>query len=185
MGDFEILRDLLREDALAPVFRTPTSGNRIALTEEGDQEYTLNVTGAPDGTIAFRTDRFPPPKRVFRNKRQECKRADYVVIASGKRNVWVVYIEMKRRKGARRDIERQLRGAKCVVSYCRAIVREFWCDCSFLSGRHERFVTVGYISVNKNRTRKRKGFVHDNPNAMLKLSAPDGTVPFQRLIHGR
>ena len=184
MNDITILRDLLKEDVLARVRQSPEDGNSIGLEEEGDQGYTLKVTGTPNDAIALKTDKFPPPKHVFNNTKHECKRADYVIITSGKMNGWIIYIEMKRSKGSPCDIRRQLHGAKCVVAYCCAIVQEFWCEREFLKGYHERFVTVGYISMDKQRTRKQRGPVHDNPKDMLKRSAPDGTIPFHRLIYG-
>ena len=184
MNDFDTLRDLLRDDVMAPVSQSGQDINFV-LNEQCGQQYTLNVTGAPHDAVAFKADRFPPPKPVFKNSKHECKRADYVIIASGKSNGWIIYVEMKRTKAKEIDVEQQLRGAKCVVAYCRAIVREFWCDHKFLNGYHERFVSVGYIGINKRATRAPRRRIHDNPKDMLKVRATKGTVPFQRLLYGR
>lgn len=185
MSDVDVLRDLLREDALAATEQSSSGKTTVVLEESEDPPYELSVTGIPYDAIAFKTDRFPPPTSVFNNRRGECKRADYVIVAFDDEQGWIVYVEMKRGAGERADIERQLRGARCVVAYCRAIVEEFWHGRRFLQNYHERFVTVRNIRIGKRPTREGKRPVHDNPKDMLPLTAPSGTLRFQNLLHGR
>lgn len=177
MDEFARLRELLKDDTLASVGQ-----NYVTLVERNNHGYTLRITGIPHDTIAFKTDEFPPPKRVFKNSRHECKRADYVMIARKGRRHWIVYIEMKRTKGVKSEIVCQLRGAKCVVAYCRAIIQEFWDDHQFLQGYAERFVSIGNIGINKQPTREPPAPIHNNPDDMRKLPAPRGVVQFRRLL---
>ena len=81
MDDFEVLYDLLRGEALAPVENLRGRPKTITLEESGQQGYVLKLLGTPNDTIAFKADKFPPPECLFQNSRHECKRADYVVIA--------------------------------------------------------------------------------------------------------
>ena len=182
MDDFDQLRALFRDDAVAPPQRPAGQSRRVTLEECGNTQYTLDVTGIPDEAIAFKADKFPSPGPVFRDSRHECKRADYVIFARRRQRRWIVYLEMKKKKGKRPEIVCQLKGAKCVVSYCRAIIREFWGDHPFLQGYAERFVSVGDIGLNKQPTRRRQTPVHNKPENMLRLSAPNGVVRFAKLL---
>lgn len=178
MDDFEILGDLLKKEALASV-----ENRSIILEERNSQSYALEITRIPDRTIAFRADMFPDPSRIFRNSRHECRRADYVIIACDDDRGWIVYVEMKKRgRGEGPGIRHQLRGAKCLVAYCRAIVAEFWGEAQFLEGYAERFVSVRNIGVSERPTRARRPRVHDAPEHVLRLSAPAGVLQFDKLL---
>ena len=180
MDDFDILRELFREDALASVER-----NRVTLEERNSQSsYTLEITGIPDDTIAFKADMFPDPGSVFKNTRHECKRADYVIFARDEDSddVWIVYVEMKRGGRRSQDIELQLRGAKCLVAYCRAIGQEFWGERRFLQHYKERFVRVYNIGIAKRQTQPSRSDVHDDPKRVLSIPAPRGLRPFKHLL---
>ena len=187
--DFDILRDLIRDEALALV-EDEYDKKTIILKEPGDQlqpEYTLKIRDVPDATIAFKVDLFPSPRDIFRNRNGECKRGDYVLIGCDNRANWIVYIEMKRgNTGSVRKIEQQLRGAKCLVAYCRAIGQEFWQQPKFLQEKNyvQRFVSVKNIGINKKETQERpQAGKHDAPDRMLKISAPaKSTVRFNKLV---
>ena len=87
MSDFDILRDLIRDDALATV-EYPYGKKIIVLKEPGDQqrpEYSLKLRNVPDDLIVFKADAFPPPKSIFKDSKNECKRADFVIIAGDNR----------------------------------------------------------------------------------------------------
>lgn len=185
MNDVDVLRDLLREDTLAATEQSSSGKATVVLAESEGPPYELSVTGVPYDTIAFKTDRFPPPTCVFNNRKGECKRADFVIVSSDEKERWIIYVEMKRGAGERDDIERQLRGARCVVAYCRAIVEEFWQSSGFLQDYDERFVIVREIRIDKRPTREGKRPVHDNPKHMLPLTAPNGILRFVNLLHGR
>ena len=182
MDDFQILRALFRKDALASVER-----NRIILEEQNNHSYKLEISRIPDEIIAFKADKFPAPIHIFRNDKSECKRADYVIIARRHTQInprLIVYVELK--KGSTGDgpsIKNQLRGAKCLVAYCCAIVREFWKEAQFLNDYAERFVSVRIIGPNERSTRDRHTRVHDAPEYMLKLPTREGTpLQFDKLL---
>lgn len=183
MDDFDILYALFRKDALASI-----ESNRITLEEQNNHSYKLKISRIPDDIIAFKADKFPPPIHIFRNDKSECKRADYVIIA--RRNTpidprLIVYVELK--KGSTGDgpsIKSQLRGARCLVAYCRAIVREFWKEAQFMNDYTERFVSVR-IESKEYPTRPPRGQRgrHDAPERMLRLVAPEGgTLQFDKLL---
>lgn len=189
MSDFEILRNLIRDDAQALV-EYEYNKKTIVLQEPGDgrqRAYSLKIRNSPDEIFAFKADAFPPAKDIFRNSRGECKRADFILIASDDKVNWIVIIEMK---GGNTDtataIEQQLRGAQCLVAYCRAIGQEFWKNPRFLKKTHyqQRFVSVKNIGINKKETRHSpKSGSNDSPERMLKINAPArGVLQFKSLV---
>lgn len=191
MPDFEVLRDLIRDDVLAPIqahYRKKT----IVLKEPGNQQqsaYSLEIRNVPDNTIAFKADAFPPPDKIFKNSKGECKRADFVVITSNHKANWIVYIEMKSGKaGSENKIRQQLLGTQCLVAYCRAIGQEFWKKPQFLQQKNyqQRFISIRNIKnrIPKKPTRTRpKSGQHDTPERMLKINAPPrNALEFRRLV---
>ena len=158
MTDFDILRDLIREKALAPVEESQYGKKIIVLKESGKQQgsgYSLSIGNLPDEVIAFKADLFPAPNEIFQNTKKECKRADFVLVASNNKKNWIVYIEMKSGNTASQaDIQAQLRGAQCLVAYCRSIGQAFWREPKFLQEKNyrQRFISVKNISINKKPT---------------------------------
>ena len=188
MSDFDILQDLIQDDALASA-EDEYDKKIIVLKESGNQqpEYSLKIRNVPDDIIAFKADAFPPPNNIFKNSKGECKRADYVVIASDDRANWIVHIEMKSGKGnSEKEVEQQLRGAQCLVAYCRAIGQEFWQEPAFLEKKNyqQRFIRVKNIRVAKRPTLiEPKSGRHDRPERMLKINAPaKGNLEFRKLV---
>ena len=182
MDDFQILNALFEKNALASVRH-----NLLILEEIEGQRYELKITGAPYDTIAFKGDMFPSLKGVvFRDDKHECRRADYVIIARSDSRRWIIYVEMKSGKGKRSEIQDQLRGAKCLVAYCREVGQQFWNKelgtRRFLECYAERFVSVRGIGLNERPTRSRRGGVHDDPARTLRLSAPTGLLQFNKLL---
>ena len=188
MYDFDILQDLIQDDALA-LAEDEYKKKIIVLKESGNQqpEYSLKIRNVPDDIIAFKADAFPPPNNIFKNSKGECKRADYVVIASDDRANWIVHIEMKSGKGdSEKEVEQQLRGAQCLVAYCRAIGQEFWQEPEFLEKKNykQRFISIKNIGVAKRETLiEPKSGQHDMPERMLKINAPaNSNLQFKRLV---
>lgn len=176
MNDLAILRDLFQKDVLATV-----EGHEIRLEERDNTRYTLTITRTPRDIIAFKTDMFPDLKRVFKNSRHECRRADYVIVAHSDYRRWIVYVEMKIGKRNSSDIKLQLRGAECLVAYCRAIGQQFWGERGFLEGYTSRFVSVDFAS--RRHSKRERGIVNDAPEHVLKLSASKrGTLHFNKLL---
>ena len=189
MSDFDILRDLIRDEALASV-EDEYGKETIVLEEPGNHQqsaYSLKIRNVPDDFIAFKADAFPAPEEIFKNDRGECKRADFVIIASDDKVNWIVHIEMKSgNAGSGEEIEQQLRGAQCLVAYCRAIGQEFWKEPEFLKkdNYQQRFISVKDIGIQKKPTRPRsKSDQHDTPENMLKIKAPArGRLQFNELV---
>lgn len=189
MNDLDILRALLKEEVLAPASDTQTNQKNLLLTEPRGQSYELRIIRAPYDTIAFRADAFPSPRHIFRGSKGERKRADYVIIANEDDRSWIVYVEMKAgNDGLASEIAAQLRGAHCLVAYCRAIGRQFWGESAFLEAGsyREHFVSVKGVGSNKKPSWPSPRPRNDSPETMWKFrSPPRGTLRFRELVEGR
>ena len=190
MSDQDLLRSLLKDDVLASVEDASKNKKNVILQEPDGSPYDLKIIAAPRATIAFKVDAFPAPCGFFRGTRKERKRADYVVIAEDVNRSWIVYIEMKRgTDGSKRDIVAKLRGARCVVAYCRAIGRDFWQQRRFLDANsyEERFVSVRRIQTsNKEPSWPTTKPRNDRPETLWTFSRPPrGILRFKELIEGK
>lgn len=188
-SDLDILRELIKDEALVTVEKDEYDKNVLELKEPGEGEssrYKINVCNTPEDTIAIKSDMFPPPEKIYRGDRGERKRADYVIIAKDGGKNWIIYIEMKRGShGSARRIRQQLQGAKCFIDYCRAVGRMFWGESGFLEeGDYQhRYVSVKNIGVDKRPLKEpRKLPLHDCPEDMLKINGPpQNRIQFKKL----
>ena len=190
MSDLEILREMIRDDVLVPV-QIGSYGKRELVLKEGSGQHTCEIIihKIPDNIIAFKADRFPPPIAVFNNDKGECKRADFIVVANSDKENWIIYIEMKAGgNDLARDIVLQLKGAECLLAYCRAIGRTFWPEQGFLKENNyeQRFVSIKNARMNKRPTRLLpESGVHDKPEKMLKLNSPNrNMLQFNKIVKG-
>jgi len=133
----------------------------------------------------IKTDKFPAPNAIFNGYKEECKRADFVIIAHAKNTNWIVYIEMKKSKGNTEEkIIHQLQGAQCVIAYCRAIGNVFWAQPDFLNPitYQSRFVSIRDIGIPKKTSRLPPlSGLHNSPEKMLKINAPHH-LQFNQLV---
>ena len=100
---------------------------------------------------------------------------------------WIVYIEMKRGQLASlAEVVQQLKGAQCLLAYCRAIGRTFWKKSTFLDEKDykQRFISIKNISINKRPTRTPpQSGLHNTPGDPLKINSPgQNGLRFNELI---
>ena len=188
MSDLDIFDEMLTEEALVSVQKDSGGKFFLVLSEGSGQEtYQIEIRNIPKDIIAFKADKFPAPETVFKCGKGECKRADYVLVANRDNKNWIIYLEMKRGSAKANAIMQQLKGAECLVAYCRAIGRAFWQAKGFLKENdyRQRFVSIKNVSVNKLPTRNSsKSSVHDKPENMLKINSPGKKLQFNKLVEG-
>ena len=188
--DLDILRDLIKDEALVTVKKNRHGGNFLELKEPGGGKspgYKIEVLNTPEDAIAIKSDVFSSPKKIFKNTKGECKRADFVIIAKGEKGSWIIYIEMKRSNyGSEKEIIQQLHGSRCFIDYCRTVGQTFWGESGFLQEEvyQQLYVSVKNIGVDKRPSRgKRRPSLHDCPENMLKISAPSQKrLQFRKLL---
>lgn len=188
--DLDVLRELIKNEAVVTVKKNQHGTNFLELKEpEGGKSsgYKVEVLNTPEDTIAIKSDMFPSPRKIFKNTKGECKRADFVIIAKDGEKNWIIYIEMKRGNyGSEKEIIRQLQGSRCFIDYCRTVGQTFWGKPGFLEEEvyQQLYVSVKNIGVDKKPSREtRRLSLHDCPENMLKISAPPRRgVQFKSLV---
>ncbi len=100
-SDIDIINKLIIQEALVAISKDQYHKNFLVLHEHEQKKspgYNIKVLNTPEDTIAIKTDRFPFTQRMFRCKHNECKMADYVIIANDGVKKWMIYIELKKGK---------------------------------------------------------------------------------------
>lgn len=167
MTDVEILLDMFCHSALI----NPEHANnkyKCTLTEHNAPDSSVTILGLPADALIIKIDAFPSPSGIFKCENGECKRADFVIISAERK--CILYIEMKRTKGGRAQIVKQLQGAQCLIRYCQEVGIVFWQEKKFLRGYKPRFISIGHTRISKKRTQiDRKAKRHDTPDKAMKI----------------
>lgn len=165
MSDRDILEQMIKSEARIGLHEKGGSKS-VVLKEPQNPRTKVEILGMPPDSVVIKTDMFGSPDSLLNDKMGIRKRADYAII-SAKRKC-ILYVEMKKSNKKRKHIVSQLRGAKCVVAYCREVGRIFWNEESFLLGYQDRYISVGHTSTQYKKTRmntsRSKG--RDTPKAM-------------------
>ena len=154
MSDFEILKELIVDEALVTIEDGLYGKQKVKLVEPKSRchpEYAVNINNIPKDSIVIKTDAFPAPEFIFNDSKGECRRADFVIIPKMDVRQLIIFVELKKGKGKTAKIIQQLKGAQCVVEYFRSVVNVFWNQADFLNAKqyNYRFVSIHHIGANK------------------------------------
>ena len=166
MSAIDLLREILHDNAVIPFSR---DGKSVDLREN---ETAFTIRGLPEDSIAMKADKFPAPENFFWGTSGENKRADFIIISETPTKKWIIYIEMKGEgRDCNSEIIKQLKGAQCVIAYCRSVAERFHGKVKFLDEKQyqSRFISVKSVSVSKKPFKNPRDRVHDSPEKMLKL----------------
>ncbi|NCQ94481.1 MAG: hypothetical protein EWV75_14720 [Microcystis wesenbergii Mw_QC_S_20081001_S30D] len=188
MSDIAMLKEMIKDCAIVELEyqkEYKRDSYLLKLTEPQDNySFVVNGMPKPDEVIVIKLDDFFDVRKIFTGSKGECKRADFIIIANTPTEKVILCLEMKKGKDSNTSIIKQLKGAKCFVSYCREIGRSFWNKLDFLQDYQYRFVSIKNISISKTTTSSpkfsQKSEIHDQPEKMLKISAK--AKHFQELI---
>lgn len=188
MSDIAILKQMIQENLTVSLVeqKNGTHFNYSVTLIETQDNYSVTIDGMPkpDDVIVINAEEFAAPRTVFQGAKDECKRADFIIIADTPVEKIIICIEMKKTKGNK--IIQQLKGAKCFVAYCQEIGKAFWNQHNFLETYQYRFVSIGHIPVSKTSTRHQgkqtdSNKTHDCPERMLRISGKN-YIQFDYLI---
>ncbi len=168
MNDIELLQKLF-EGKLIKSEEGDYGKPCIKLKESDSNSYSITIRDVPQDAIAIKTDSFPDLKNFFNCSSDigQCKRADFVVIAEEK----LIFIELCKGQKQKKEVVQQLKGAQCVVEYCRNISNKFYNYDSFLENNDSYFVSISNIGTNKKSTTI-SSKNNNMPDDFLKISAP-------------
>ncbi len=173
MNDIELLQKLFE--------------GKLIKSEEGDYGrpciklkesnlYSITIANVPQNAIAIKTDSFPDLRNFFNCSSDigNCKRADFVIIIDKK----LIFIELSQGTKQTKHVLQQLKGAQCVIEYCRSISNEFYGYSSFLTGYTTYCVSVSGIADSK----RPNILLSNDANSFLKIKSPNNnSIPFSKL----
>jgi hypothetical protein len=170
MSDMDILSELILQSVLVPLVINEYGKPVIKLQESGVKDSVSFISNIPSDAIVIKADKFPAPKTFFKGDKGECKRADFIIISEEKKVI--LYVELKAGAKDRGHIVKQLKGASCVISYCKEIGKQFWSEPRFLDGYAHRYIGMVNLSISKKTSRHESAPLHDSPESFLKISSP-------------
>ena len=170
--DIDILSEMLLEENKAGrgVWRKAdrTADGRLIIKlqeKEIDDLVIATICNVPSDSLVIKADKFPPLDKFFKSSKGVNKRADFIIISE--RTKVVLYVELKSR-GKLSEVKKQLKGASCVLAYCKEAGKQFWNKDDFLRGYKHRYIGITEtgidISVSDHRPEK-----HDTPESYLSI----------------
>ena len=151
MSDIEILKEMLRCKVRVPL-QHDGSWSFVELKDK-QADTNVKIKDIPHNSIVIRADTFEFKHPVFAGSKDESKRADFVIVSIEEAKKWIICIEIKKGHIQRSEVTAQLRGARCVIDYCKSIGKEFWSAQEFLSDYEYRFVGIAHLNVQNQPTR--------------------------------
>ena len=174
MNDIKILKEMLRSRVRVPLQYKKGKSPSVKLKDK-ESKATIEIENLPQDSIVIKPETFEFKYVVFAGSKDERRRADFVIVSNEGTRKWIIFIEIKEGKidGQKRNrVIAQLRGAQCIMDYCKSIGREFWSAKGFLRGYDYRFVGIVDIdNINKETTHlfQSQG-KHSRPDVFLPIS---------------
>jgi hypothetical protein len=184
VNDIEILQEMLISQAQVPLQQVQ---DRISVELTDTQaKTTVVIKELPQDSIVIKTDVFELRRAFFSGSKDERRRADYVIVSHEDTKKWIICIETKKGQIKQDRVIAQLRGAQCVMDYCKSIGKEFWTAKGFLEGYEYRFVGIAHINVPKQPAQfspdiQSQGELHNRPDVFLQVSG-SSDLSFHNLI---
>ena len=175
MNDIEILKEMISCNVQVELRQEAGKPSSVELIDI-QANTTVEIKGLPCDSIVIKAEDFKDPLAVFKGSKGERKRADFVIVSNDGTKKWIICIEVKKGSRIRKGkVIAQLRGARCVMDYCKSIGREFWSTRGFLSGYEYRFVGIARLNIPNQPTRANtssgysKRQLHSRPDAFLPI----------------
>lgn len=174
MKRFEPLRELLVENLIDSVFSA--NGRRCVRLKEEGADARLNkvdILDVPNGSILIKLDEVEQPKTLFKGKRGERQRCDYVLLTRFKGTPFLVFFELKSRTVKKKEVTKQFKGAECLMDYCDAALNRFFHQNDLLKACEKRFVVFFKPAIAKQATRQATPAMSNaSPETPFKYAAP-------------
>ena len=164
---------MLSDGAQVPLQQV--AGKTSVKLKDKQGKTTVEITELPDDSIVIKPDYFKPPN-ILKSLKGQLRRADFAIVSNGEKNKWIVCIETQKATGKDpAEVEQQLRGAECLIGYCKCIGKSFWQSEKFLDGYQYRFVSIVNINIDKQTT------LFYKPSAQLKKKLHDCPENFREI----
>ncbi|MGO8878218.1 MAG: hypothetical protein ACLPVO_08815 [Desulfomonilaceae bacterium] len=133
----------------------------------------VTIMDLPNNSIVLNIEKFEQPKTLFKGKNGECKRCDYILLLTDEKQKILLFIEMKSGRFSNAGVQRQFKGAECVIDYCDAVLERFHGQNGLFKSYEKRFVIFYKPSLAKRTTQPFKTPTkNDSPERALKYPSP-------------
>jgi hypothetical protein len=172
--NLKVMRDLLVDDILGPM--GAERGRCFAKLKEDAPDSklkTVRIFDVAPNSILINLDKFEQPKTLLRDERGQRQRCDYVLLTIWQDQPLMLFIEMKSKVVKDVKIQRQFKGAECIMDYCNAVLNRFHDQDNLLGSFLKRFVVFYRPRIAKQPTRSHGPFhKNDTPEKAYKYPNP-------------
>ena len=183
MPDYSIA--LHSDDALVTdrLFNAQTlneiSNHHTKLTENSCPDSVVDIGGLPDDARIIIIAGFPETCRYFKGE-GIASRGDFSIIVPSMKQI--IHLELKRTQKSISSIRIQLLGSAALVGYFKALAEKQLNERHYLDGYSEKFVAIGYTSVDMRSSGSRKcSGSGDSPDDIRRIYYP-GKLQFKSLL---
>ena len=140
----------------------------------------VTIKGIPTNSIIIKLDRFPQLDSFFTCSDNNCKKADYAIVTQNETTdeTRVIFIEMKSGTGNNQKIIQQLKGAACLLEYCKQLGKMFWAE-SFLDTYQCKYVSIAAVYLARHKNLDVSGGSNHKPHKYRKIKARE--IHFSKL----
>ena len=150
---------------------------RTRLIETSCPDSVVDISGLPNEVRILVIARFPQTERFFAGQKLGC-RGDFSIIDVVHR--LIVHLEIKRTHKS--GIKEQLLGSSALIPYFRALASKMLFENHYLENYEERFVSVGYSSIDMRNSSGRKLIgTGTSANDVKRINYP-GVLQYRNLI---
>lgn len=172
MTDTSLLNTMINQSAMVGLQNYNVGAKKVVLIEHQTANSELEIRNIPEDSVVIEVDKSISNNDLFSNKKQECKRADYLIVSE--QNNLILFIEMKKGKHNGPETIKQLKGSLCVLNYIQSIAREFYKEHDFLDGYNKLFIVFQKVN-----TKKKKTSYH-NMRENIKSNTPENPKIFSQ-----
>ena len=168
------LRGILHQSSI-----TKVSSQGVAILKENDPSnpYEIELRNLPTDSLLVKIDKFKEKTDFLNGRNGIARRADFALVNADE----IVFIELKSGKIQRKEVERQLHGAQCVMDYCASIGNRFFNNPNFLEPaiQNPHLVLLIKGSINKRRSTPDK---NKQPNRPFKTIKCGSSIQYSELV---
>ena len=154
MRNLKVVKDLLVNDLLGELGNE--QGRCFAQLKEDAADAKLKMIRIFDvspGSILINLDKVEQPRTLLRNEKGQRQRCDYVLLTICENRPLMLFVEIKSSTVSKAEIQRQFKGAECMMDYCDAVLNRFHDQDNLLGSFLKRFVVFYKPRIAKRATR--------------------------------
>ncbi|MGC9196219.1 MAG: hypothetical protein ACP5IL_12305 [Syntrophobacteraceae bacterium] len=173
MLDLSVMRELLVGEIIGST--GAEHGRCFAQLKEdapGSKLKTVKILDVSHDSVLIKLDKFEQPRTLLQDGLGQRQRCDYVLLTVWQDKPLMVFVEMKSRTAKDAQIQRQFKGAECIMDYCNSVLKRFHGQADFMDCFQKRFIIFYKPGISKRRTRPSYPPKSDTPERAYKYANP-------------